>query len=226
MSTRHHGFTLIELLVVIAIIAILAAILFPVFAKAREKARQTSCLSNMKQLGMAALMYAQDYDEVMVGDFMYAPYPCLYWWPDLLYPYTKNWNLGACPSTNQPVGPLWYPAEPHGVAPFWQNYLIPDWLGNIKIARVADPSGTILFMENIMNDYSGGIEIWAPDMTDLSPADAQWVANTYGPALYGNGVGSYVDKRHNDGSNWTFHDGHSKWLKGSQRGMWTLAAGD
>ena len=63
MKRAAHGFTLIELLVVIAIIAILAAILFPVFAQAREKARQTSCLSNLKQIGTAAMMYAQDYDE-------------------------------------------------------------------------------------------------------------------------------------------------------------------
>ncbi len=63
----RKGFTLIELLVVIAIIAILAAILFPVFAKAREKARQTSCLSNMKQIGLASMMYAQDYDERLPG---------------------------------------------------------------------------------------------------------------------------------------------------------------
>ena len=62
---RKQGFTLIELLVVIAIIAILASILFPVFARAREKARQTSCLSNMKQLGLACSMYAQDYDELL-----------------------------------------------------------------------------------------------------------------------------------------------------------------
>ena len=62
---RRHGFTLIELLVVIAIIAVLAAILFPVFAQAREQARQTTCLSNLKQLGTGLTMYAQDYDETL-----------------------------------------------------------------------------------------------------------------------------------------------------------------
>src|SRR2546430_10956593 len=65
MKVRRHAFTLIELLVVIAIIAILAAILFPVFAKAREKARQASCLSNLKQLGMGAMIYQQDWDETI-----------------------------------------------------------------------------------------------------------------------------------------------------------------
>jgi prepilin-type N-terminal cleavage/methylation domain-containing protein len=69
MSARK-GFTLIELLVVIAIIAILAAILFPVFARAREKARQASCLSNCKQMGLGAVMYAQDYDEMTVPGYM------------------------------------------------------------------------------------------------------------------------------------------------------------
>src|SRR5690349_3905542 len=70
-SRVRRGFTLIELLVVIAIIAILAAILFPVFAQAREKARQSSCLSNMKQIGSALLMYVQDYDEVWPPSYYY-----------------------------------------------------------------------------------------------------------------------------------------------------------
>src|SRR5947209_15517704 len=69
---RKKGFTLIELLVVIAIIAILAAILFPVFARAREKSRQISCLSNLKNIGLATLMYAQDYDETFPTGMVYA----------------------------------------------------------------------------------------------------------------------------------------------------------
>jgi len=89
-----RGFTLIELLVVIAIIAILAAILFPVFAKAREKARQTSCLSNLKQLGLGAIQYAQDYDERWVR----YRYPNPYFWPHKLEPYLKNTQILTCPS--------------------------------------------------------------------------------------------------------------------------------
>ena len=105
MQIRRKGFTLIELLVVIAIIAILAAILFPVFARAREKARQTSCLSNMKQIGLGMMMYAQDYDERFPpywvvnfpggsGEprgFAFAHY-------DLVHPYIMNEQVHICPS--------------------------------------------------------------------------------------------------------------------------------
>ena len=101
---KHRAFTLIELLVVIAIIAILAAILFPVFAQAREKARAASCLSNMKQIGLGALMYAQDYDEVFVGSYAYpngwSQCP-RFVWMDLVYPYVKNHQLFACPSSGR-----------------------------------------------------------------------------------------------------------------------------
>ncbi|GIV21426.1 MAG: hypothetical protein KatS3mg023_3177 [Armatimonadota bacterium] len=89
---KRHAFTLIELLVVIAIIAILAAILFPVFAQAREKARQTSCLSNFKQIGLSVRMYSQDYDEKF---------------PMGTYPGARNWEVnpdGGC-SKNHPAPP-------------------------------------------------------------------------------------------------------------------------
>ncbi len=125
-TNKHRGFTLIELLVVIAIIAILAAILFPVFAQAREKARAISCLSNAKQMGLAENMYLQDYDEtlnpyriVVPGDYTYNPFwqntnvgsgsVCggasnptgsddRQFWDVLLYPYIKNYDLFKCPS--------------------------------------------------------------------------------------------------------------------------------
>ena len=123
MSRRKtEGFTLIELLVVIAIIAILAAILFPVFAQAREKARQTSCLSNLKQLGTGYIMYTQDYDETFplacqapnrINTVYASPADLLVgrgpgtnwgdlWYPtqgaNAIYPYTKNYAIWACPS--------------------------------------------------------------------------------------------------------------------------------
>jgi len=111
MRQRRYrtGFTLIELLVVIAIIAILAAILFPVFAQAREKARQTACTSNFKQNGLAINMYLQDYDEKL-PPFMTGPEPAStgagfaydwridFTWPQMIMPYQKNWGIHRCPS--------------------------------------------------------------------------------------------------------------------------------
>ncbi len=126
---NKKGFTLIELLVVIAIIAILAAILFPVFAKAREKARQTSCLSNLKQIGTATAMYVQDYDETFyphrmnsgVGSnpfFQSGQYPSIsgsaqnkVFWISLLNPYTKNNQIFVCPSNSGG----WFGANADGV---------------------------------------------------------------------------------------------------------------
>src|SRR4051794_20747184 len=99
-SRFRSGFTLIELLVVIAIIAILAAILFPVFAQAREKARQASCMSNEKQLGLAILQYVQDYDETypqaVVDSQMYAGTPPSHW-QQMVVPYVKADGVFGCP---------------------------------------------------------------------------------------------------------------------------------
>ncbi len=107
-NTAKSGFTLIELLVVIAIIAILTAILFPVFAQARAKARQVSCLSNTKQIGMAMLQYAQDYDEIIVPNRINTRYTngTLNWEDLLAQTYLKNYDVFICPeSVNNAVNP-------------------------------------------------------------------------------------------------------------------------
>src|SRR5476651_2713509 len=102
-TLMKKGFTLIELLVVIAIIAILAAILFPVFARARENARRATCQNNLKQLGLGMTQYAQDYDELMPSD-LYAGTSGTFandyvTWGDLIQPYLKSLQVFTCPST-------------------------------------------------------------------------------------------------------------------------------
>jgi len=98
---KRKGFTLIELLVVIAIIAILAAILFPVFAKAREKARQATCMSNCKQIGLAFMMYVQDYDELFPSVYGWGSYALAYY-PSQLMPYMKSVKMWTCPDDKFP----------------------------------------------------------------------------------------------------------------------------
>ncbi|MEI6503286.1 MAG: DUF1559 domain-containing protein [Armatimonadota bacterium] len=130
----RKGFTLIELLVVIAIIAILAAILFPVFAKAREKARQASCLSNTKQLGLAIMQYAQDYDELLPGTYTQNPNTL---WAQNIAPYTKNTQVFSCPSDSFRWNGAWSEQMSYGYSVLFEN-------NGMAIGSIAKPAETIL----------------------------------------------------------------------------------
>ena len=124
------GFTLIELLVVIAIIAILAAILFPVFAQAREQARKTSCLSNVKQMGLAMLMYTEDYDENLPLDLTVNSQN-FFTWQDLIQPYAKNYGIVICPDSpyhdTNAVTDFQYWLS-YGMLPTARSIGFPNWL--------------------------------------------------------------------------------------------------
>jgi prepilin-type N-terminal cleavage/methylation domain-containing protein len=171
----RKGFTLIELLVVVAIIAILAAILFPVFAQAREKARQTACTSNLKQIATGALMYAQDYDETMcvwTGGYNWNTWGTMY--PRLIDPYIKSgikYNSGdnsteikdvwACPTAKgqlsvlsntyaynyYTLGGLNLNVNPSSRGSNWGPYQDPSYNRPAPLASLNKPAETIMFVE-------------------------------------------------------------------------------
>jgi len=223
------GFTLIELLVVIAIIAILAAILFPVFAQAREKARQTTCLSNLKQLGTAFQMYISDYDEVM-------PYACpadYDGWASKILPYASMKNQAGtftkshifkCPS--DPKTASWMQQNGHiGRLSYCINSFVsdsPGWdsntdgrLGGETLGAITKPAETILLAECFRDwltiNYAPRDQVCPP-----TPAYAGYMAAyTYqGTPL--TDVDPGIKGYHNGQNNWVFVDGHAKSMKALQ----------
>jgi prepilin-type N-terminal cleavage/methylation domain-containing protein/prepilin-type processing-associated H-X9-DG protein len=191
MVTRR-GFTLIELLVVIAIIAILAAILFPVFARAREKARQASCMSNVKQLGAALLMYVQDYDETLpfaIGGPTMAALQAL---PELVTPYTKNRQIERCPS--DPVGAIDFTS--YGLSRY--SYAWNMVLFAYRLPMPGPPPGLIVTLADV-------------PMPAATTTFFDGREQVVGPARI-----VLASFRHNDGANAGFLDGHAKWYPASK----------
>ena len=237
------GFTLIELLVVIAIIAILAAILFPVFAQAREKARQISCLSNEKQLGLGVMQYTQDYDEKFpVGyNLGLSGTPCT--WAGQVYPYIKSTKVFLCPDDPQPLDVVSYAINSYtanpGPTPQSPNE-------SASLSEFNAPSSTVLFCE-VSNSYlaPGAIDWYPYDSQDLvdnndwstpstngadiwgwssnpAPGEAPWKGVTLATGLLNGEDSSYIPSkveavkgRHNGGSNFVLCDGHAKFYQGS-----------
>ncbi len=212
--SARRGFTLIELLVVIAIIAILAAILFPVFARARENARRASCMSNLKQIGLGMLQYTQDYDE---------KYPMAFYtgrnvqtnaampgakfsvsdgsisgnwitWMDITFPYLKSVQILVCPSAT--FGPTIYPSYGYN-----RQVSLND-AGGLALAAIARPSECVLNL-----DYNHPTSVYA------QPLDG----GTWSRATNSNHA---IVAPHLDGGNVGFADGHVKWVNSKNNDFW------
>ena len=197
MRRAKTGFTLIELLVVIAIIAILAAILFPVFSRAREKARQTNCLSNTKQIMLGVQMYSQDYDEMLVSQY-YGAGPD-YTYRSAILPYVKNAQIFQCPSKRMTT------TFNGGFDYGWNGGYgvnVVHWASGNPVPPPGQAMGDIQYPATcIFIGETDGSESFANDGSNvhLGAGGATWVAA--------------ANSRHNDGSNFGFIDGHAKWNK-------------
>jgi len=189
-SRYRCGFTLIELLVVISIIALLAAILFPVFARARENARRASCQSNLKQLGLGIMQYVQDYDETY--PYSYSGNGDARRWPTNIFPYVKSSQVYLCPSADNPAPGTDVTANPARGVRYGMNNDFGSasntYPAPVKAAAIPRPAELILLTDTF---YKSGVQ--DPFITGYTNPN--------------------TDNRHFDGANLAYADGHVKWQK-------------
>jgi prepilin-type N-terminal cleavage/methylation domain-containing protein/prepilin-type processing-associated H-X9-DG protein len=243
-QVRRPGFTLIELLVTIAIIAILAAILFPVFARARENARRASCMSNLKQISLGIRMYTQDFDEhvppIRINDTPDAQNP--YGWADAVQPYVKSTQLFQCPSEEHgalhPNDAVFKGPKPNeagaGYTDYWMNGMTSkttaQGYGGKSIAEFAYPAQTVM-----LGDGGGS---WTTSNKPSYYSDSRYSTNGAVKTTYALGSCSTTSAphlavvmddgsgRHLDGTNFAFADGHVKWIKGTGDGSHSASVKD
>ena len=207
----EHGFTLIELLVVIAIIAILAAILFPVFARARENARRASCQSNLKQLALGLIAYVQDYDEKLPiawgdnsGNGTIGNAGNGYGWAGSTQSYLKSTQILQCPSEPTPPGLI----TTATFSDYWYNGCLNNATPGIATSTTPAAGISEASLNYVSNTFLNG------DGSDTDALGTQTGAGTAAYAETGSDINSVAGgNRHLDGANYSFVDGHVKWLK-------------
>ena len=243
MKSRKHGFTLIELLVVIAIIAILAAILFPVFARSRENARKSNCQSQLKQLATGMQMYAQDFDQMVCPCYVYqyntSTTRNLDWFDDLVQPYVKNRQIAVCPSgftsTTAYRQQNWWKDGAKAYSYSYNNIPVNQWtmttvyndgvkrgirssisgpLQGLSEAKMEEPAGTIWLVETGVQSLPNGTTYSGASMEIYEERQTDY-------APY-----PVVSPRHMEGYNALFGDGHVKWMRygSTKANMWTIQA--
>jgi len=213
------AFTLIELLVVIAIIAILAAILFPVFARARENARRSSCMSNLKQIGLGILQYTQDYDEKMPRAWYIDPFnTSAYWWQDATSPYLKSTQIFVCPSATGAAA-----IYTTRTARQWGSYSMNSvyWAEGLGIQAPANNGMSLAAIDSVAttieaHDGNGSYQLaWAnksEQPTGPVMVGGMKTLSKQGTNGVDTGEGALVE-RHLETTNALFCDGHAKSMK-------------
>lgn len=221
-STRWRGFTLIELLVVIAVISILAAILFPIFARARENARRTSCLSNLRQMSLAFTQYSQDYDERLPLTSFRKTAEFNNSWTIGAEPYLKSTQIFRCASDSAAVWNA--PAAPPTNNYYTTSYLMNAWMAGSNtfthLASVGSPARVVILSESngVARDHFHPF-FWGSPPETVNPF--------MNPATWDSAKSETKEfplARHLEGFNVAFCDGHVKWTKWS--GVWPPKSGE